>query len=121
MTAIGTASPMAQGQAMMSTVTAATRAWSRRGCGPNDVARAMAVASAISATHGHEDAGDPIGEALDGRAGFLRLAHQADDAGEHAESPPSAGHAHAERAGAIDGAADDLVTRVRARPGPARR
>ena len=33
--------------------------------------------------HGNEDAGDAIGEALDGCARLLGLAHEADDAGQH--------------------------------------
>ena len=51
MTAVGTASPMAQGQAMMRTVTAATSALRRRGSGPAKY-QAAAAARAMSTTTG---------------------------------------------------------------------
>ena len=59
--------------------------------------------------HRHEDPGDAIGEALDGCPGFLGLAHEADDARQHRVGT-DAGSAHAERTGAIDGAAHHLVS-----------
>ena len=82
MTAVGTASPMAQGQAMMSTVTAATRALSRRGSGPTKY-QTVAATTAIKHDRRHEDTGHAVGQPLDGRAGFLGLADEADDSREH--------------------------------------
>ena len=48
---IGVASPSAQGQAMISTVTAATSANARRGCGPK-TAQAANASSAATMTAG---------------------------------------------------------------------
>ncbi len=54
-TAVGTASPMAQGQAMISTVTAATMAWRYAGSGPS-TSHSTKVAIAIAITTGTKTA-----------------------------------------------------------------
>ena len=79
---IGVASPSAQGQAMISTVTAATRPKLKRGSGPND--RPRRERQHRRGDHRrHEPAGDLIGQALDRRARALRPRHHVDDARQH--------------------------------------
>ena len=94
---IGVARPSAQGQAMISTVTAATRPNARRGSGPN-----AAQAAKASNRHGddrrHEPAGDLVGEPLDRRPASLRLGHHLDDPGQHRVAADLVG-AHDEAAG----------------------
>ena len=58
----------------------------------------------------HEDRRDAVGEALDGRAPPLRLAHEPDDARQGRVAADGRG-AHRERAGAVDGRAGDGVAR----------
>ena len=86
MTAVGTAKPMAQGQAMISTVTAATSARRYAGAGP-DTNQTTNVTTASDDHHRHEDGGDPVGQPLDRRLGALRLLHQPDDLRQHRVRP----------------------------------
>ena len=75
---MGVASPSAHGQAMMSTATALTIAYARRGSGPTN----HQVANVINAMHddrGNEPRGNVIGQALQRRAAALRLRDQRDD------------------------------------------
>ena len=86
-TAVGTASPIAQGQAMISTATAAAKA---RTAGAVAPARSAATNQTTNVAIGDRDddrdehAADAIGEVLDRRARALRVAHQADDLREDA-------------------------------------
>ena len=82
-TAVGTASPIAHGQAMMSTATAAAKA---RTAGAASAAtnQTTKVAIAIDEHDRHEDPADAVGEPLDRRARALRLAHELHDLREHA-------------------------------------
>ena len=106
---IGVASPSAQGQAMISTDTAATSPKAKRGSGPN-VHQAANATTATAMTRRHEPAGNLIGEALDRRAAALRLRDHLDDLRQHSIAADAIG-AHDERAGLIDRAADDAVAR----------
>ena len=56
----------------------------------------------------HEIAGHRVGHALDRRAAALRLGDHGDDARQHRVGADLVG-AHHQRAGAVDGAADQLV------------
>ena len=78
---IGVASPRAQGQAMIRTATALTSAWARRGCGP-DHGPDDEGGGGDRHDRRHEEGRDLVGQALDGRAGALRLAHQPYDLGQ---------------------------------------
>ena len=108
--AVGVARPMAQGQAMMTTVTKASRARVTAGSGPKKY-QIRKVSTAIAEHHRHEDAGDVVGQPLDGRLGALGLLDQADDLGERGVAA-DLGRLEAERAGAVEGGADDLVARA---------
>ena len=55
MIAVGVASPMAQGQAISSTLTAATKAWASAGAGPSH-SQIAKVASAVPITAGTKTA-----------------------------------------------------------------
>jgi hypothetical protein len=77
---IGVASPNAQGQAMISTVTAFTTAWAILGCGPT-LAQSTNVAAATASTAGTNQALIRSASPLDRRAAALRLAHHLHDAG----------------------------------------
>ena len=71
---IGVARPSAHGQAMISTLTAATSAEGEARLRPDQIAQAT-KASDRHGDHGrHEPAGDLVGQALDRRAAALRLA-----------------------------------------------
>ena len=104
---IGVASPSAHGQAMMSTDTAATRAKVKRGSGPTG--HPGGEGQYCGCNHrGHEPAGHLIGEALDRRAAALGLRHHLHDLRKHGVAADLL-RPHDERAGLVDGAADDLV------------
>jgi hypothetical protein len=107
MMAIGVARPKAQGQAMMRTATAFTRACAKRGCGPRK-SHAMKVITAAATTGGHEPFRYAVGEALDGSAAALGLADELHDAGQQRFAADAFG-AHDEGAGAVDGGADDFA------------
>ena len=83
MTAVGTARPIAHGQAMISTATAAVSACTSDG-GSGTTPPDVKVATAIEITTGTKTRGDAIGQALDRGLRALRVAHQPDDLGEHA-------------------------------------
>ena len=72
MTAVGTARPIAQGQAMISTVTAATMPWSQRGLGTEKEPDHEGERGEDH-DHRHEHPGDAVGQALDRRLGALGL------------------------------------------------
>ena len=79
---IGVASPSAQGQAMISTDTAATSAEGEARLGPED--RPGREGDQRDRDHrGHEPARHPVGQALDRRAAALRLGHHLDDLRQH--------------------------------------
>ena len=69
---------------------------------------------------GDEPFGDAIGEALDGSAAALRLADELHDAGQQGFAADALG-AHDERAGAVDGCADDFAVAAISRPAWIRR
>ena len=75
---IGVARPRAQGQAMISTATALTRAWARRGSGPSSAQSGEGHAGDRQHDE-HEPGRDPVGEPLDRRAAALRLGDHRDD------------------------------------------
>ena len=104
---IGVARPSAHGQAMMSTATALTSAWARRGSGPT-TAQTTNVTTAMAMTAGTNQPADDVGEPLDRRAAALRLATMRDDLREQRVGADALG-AHHERAGAVDGGADDAI------------
>ena len=106
MIAIGVASPSAQGQAMISTETAATSAKAKRGSGPN-VSQARKARTADGADQRHEPAADAVGEPLRRRAAALRLRDEIDHARQRRVAPDLLGP-HDEAARAVDRAADQL-------------
>ena len=79
MSAVGVASPSAQGQAMMSTATAAVNA---SAASPVERSQPASVASEIARTTGTKTRRDPVGEALHRRLARLRLGHEPGDLGE---------------------------------------
>ena len=79
---IGVASPSAQGQAMISTATALTRACARRGSGPTS-AQTTKVSGGDRDHRGHEPGGNSVGQSLNRRAAALRLADHLDDLRQH--------------------------------------
>ncbi len=95
---------------MIRTATALTRAWTIRGSGPNQ-AQATNVMTATQNDRRHEVRRDLVGQTLNRRAGPLRLAHHADDLGEHRLGPDALGPHH-QAAGAVDRAADHAVARA---------
>ena len=83
MIAVGVARPMAQGQAMMSTVTMLTSAQGQlrlRARATNQIAN---VSAASADDQRHEPGADGVGQALDGRLGALRRLDHAHDLAEH--------------------------------------
>ncbi len=75
MIAVGVARPRAQGQAMIRTATKLSRAMVSAGAGPKSN-QTTKVSRAIAEHDRDEDAGDPVGQPLDGRLGPLGFAHQ---------------------------------------------
>ncbi len=120
MIAVGVARPIAHGQAMTTTAMNEVRARVRRGSGPNSEPDQRRSPRAIDEDHRDEDLGDAVGQALDRCLAALRAPDQVDDAGERRVATDS-GRAQHERAGRVEGRADDLVARRRPRPGSARR
>ncbi len=104
---IGVASPSAQGQAMISTVTAATSPNASLGSGPQ-------TDQAPESNHGHEDhqrhepAGDAIRQTLDRRPAALGIGNHLDDAGKHRVAADLL-CLDDEPARPVDGPADDAV------------
>ena len=107
---IGVASPSAHGQAMISTATALTSACASRGSGPN-VAQTTNVTAAIPTHRRHEVARDHVGQPLDRRAAALRLGDHARRSARAASRAPTRSARITQRAGAVDGRADDAVAR----------
>ena len=116
---IGVARPSAQGQAMISTVTAATSANVKRGSGPN-IIQAAKASERRSDHRGHEPAGDPVGKPLDRRARALRFRHQIDDPRQHGVAADLLGAQH-QPAALVDGAADHMRRLRPSRPASIRR
>ena len=79
MMAVGVARPSAQGQAMMSTATAAVKA-SSAGWPVSEPAGERGDGDGEH--DGHEDGGDPVGQALHGCGAALGLVDHADDLGQ---------------------------------------
>ena len=104
---IGVASPSAQGQAMISTLTAATRPNAIRGSGPNNAQTPKAMQRDDDHRR-HEPAGDLVGEPLDRRARALRLRDHLDDLRKQGVAPDLLG-AHDEAAGLVERARDHLA------------
>jgi hypothetical protein len=77
--AVGVARPSAQGQAMMSTATAAVNAAPRPLPGADPEAQRR---DGEADHHGHEDAGDAVGQPLHLRLAVLRVLHQPGHLGE---------------------------------------
>jgi len=69
---------MAHGQATISTAIALDSASGSCGAGPKSI-QATKVSSATPTSGGHEPAGDPVGDALDGRLGPLGSFDQCHD------------------------------------------
>ena len=116
---VGVASPMAQGQAMISTATALTRAKVSAGDGPKTSQTAkVSAATAITAGTNHMvtlSTSAWIGSLEPCASSTMRMICAS------TVSPPTAVARKAKRAGLVDGAADDLAAGRLARPGPARR
>ena len=83
---IGVARPRAQGQAMMSTATALTRAWAMRGSGPHKD-QTMKVRTAVPDHRRHKVARDHIGQLLDRRPAALGLGDHLHDLREQGVGP----------------------------------
>src|SRR5712691_6757834 len=96
---IGVASPSAHGQAMISTLTAATSPTANRPSREGDQRHEN--------DGGHEPAGNLVGKPLDRRARALRRRHHLHDPGQHGVAADSFG-AHDEGSGLIERAADEL-------------
>ena len=103
---VGVASPMAQGQAMISTATALTSAEGERGLRPEDEPDEEGQRRHRHHRR-HEPRGDAVDQRLDRQLGALRLLHHADDLGQQRVGADLGG-AIGEAAGLVDGAADDL-------------
>ncbi len=97
---------MAQGQEIISTATAAAAAFANP---PPATVQAMNVRADKREHSGDEDRADPIRKLFHGRTRTVRLAHQLDDARQHARFTQRR-RAIAEAAGGVDGAADHLRT-----------
>ena len=107
MTAMGVASPSAHGQAIISTATALTSAWAKRGGGPHTAPRGKGK-DGDEKHRRDEVAGRAIGEALNRRTRSLRIADHAHDLREHGFGADALG-AHHERTVDDDGGADHTV------------
>ena len=79
---VGVARPMAQGQAMISTATALTRAKARAGSGPKS-SQTRKVTAAAAITAGTNHCGHLVDERLDRQLAALRLLDHADDLRQH--------------------------------------
>jgi hypothetical protein len=99
---IGVARPSAQGQAMISTLTAATSE-GKRGSAPDRPGGEGGRGD--NNDQRHEPARNLVGKPLDGGAAALGLGHHLHDAGEHGVAADLFG-LHDEAAGGIEGAAD---------------
>ena len=106
--AVGVARPSAQGQAMISTATAAVKAVVAAGAGHQPEAER---AHGQDDDDGDEDGGDPVGQALHGRLAALGLADQPGDLGQ-LRVRPHPGGPHHEPAAGVDGGAGDRVPRA---------
>ena len=103
---IGVARPSAHGQAMISTLTAATIANGSRGCGPI----AQPEGGQGDGDHDrHEHRRDLVDQSLDRSTGPLRLGDQVDDPGQGRVGAQASG-LHHQAAALDDRAADDPVT-----------
>jgi hypothetical protein len=107
MIAVGVASPIAQGQAMTTTVMKATRAWVGRGSGPRCQPQTEGDGT-DDQDDGNEDAADLVGQALDGRLGTLRSPYEFHDLSQRRVTADPSG-SEKERTVAVEGAADHLV------------
>ena len=105
--AVGVASPSAQGQAMMRTATAAVKA-AETSAVEEEPARERRQREPDHDRD--EDGRDAVGEPLDGRLARLRLGHQPGDLGE-GRVGADAGGADDQPAGRVHGRAGDLVSR----------
>ena len=115
--AVGVASPSAQGQAMISTATAAVNAKRRALAGAEPEAER---GDRERDDDRHEDAGDAVGEPLDRRLAGLRVLDEPRDLRERGVGA-DLGRADDQAAAGVDGRARDLRARLRPRPGPTRR
>ena len=103
--AVGVARPRAQGQAMIRTATAAVKA----AAGPPPVpSQNPRVADGEGDHDGHEDAGDPVGQALDLGLAVLGVLDQPRHLGELGVGADPGG-ADDQPAAGVDGGADDGV------------
>ena len=107
---MGVASPSAQGQAMIRTDTATIKRVGQAGFGPDrgpdDERR-----DGDDDDGRDEPGGHPVGHPLDGSAGTLGLGDHLHDPGQHRVATDPLG-AQDQRAGLVDGAADDAVVGV---------
>ena len=102
--AVGVASPSAQGQAMISTATAAVNAKLALSPVPS---QNPSVAERERDHDGHEDAGDAVGEALDRGLAGLGVLDEAGDLGQRGVGADLGG-AHDQAAAGVDRRARDL-------------
>ena len=116
---MGVASPSAQGQAMISTATALTSAYARRGSGPTDH-HATESHHRDGDDRRHEPGGDASASRCSGARERCASATSATICASRLAAPDAFGFDD-ERAGLIDRRADDAVARRPSRPGAARR
>ena len=107
---IGVASPSAQGQAMISTLTAATKRVAERRARARTRARPAKASTATAITAGTNQAETRSASAWIGARLRCASRHQRDDAREHGVRADPLG-AHHEAAGAVERAAGDRVAR----------
>ena len=110
MIAVGVARPIAHGQAMIDDADERGQRERQARLRAERAARRRTSAAATTRTSGHEDLADPVGEPLDRRLRALGALDELDDPGERGVAA-DARRPHDERAGRVDGRADDLVAR----------
>ena len=108
-TAVGTARPIAHGQAMISTAIAAVSADANDGSAGTSIQTAN-VTIAIEHDRRYEHRRDPVRQSLNRRLRALGLLHQRHDPRQHARRA-NAGRLELERSRRVDGGANDAIAR----------
>ena len=117
MIAVGVARPSASGQVMTTTVIANSSASVDRLPASSHTAK---VSAAADQGDKHQPERGPVGQALPGRLGVLRLLHQRDDLRQRGVGADLGGP-HPQRAGGVDGRADHCAARLPCAPAGSRR